>query len=157
MFEPRQIKKGVIIRSVRADDLDAWLTERSKLWPDNKDLAFELDQFFAGDSTDIVECLVAEVNQAFAGFIEINIRNFAEGSRQPQVPYIEAWHVHPSYRGNGIGEALMKAAEDWARQRGFNELASDTTPDNLRSIHLHKKIGFAETERVVCFLKSLDD
>lgn len=33
--------------------------------------------------------------------------------------------------------------------------ASDTTHDNALSIALHNKLGFQETERVVCFLKHL--
>ena len=50
---------------------------------------------------------------------------------------------------------LMKAAEQWAQEKGFSELASDTETSNLKSIAIHKQLGFEETERVVCFLKQL--
>lgn len=50
----------------------------------------------------------------------------------------------------------MARAEAWAREQGFDELASDTEIDNHASIALHRRLGFAETERVVCFLKRQD-
>ncbi|MCG8488169.1 MAG: GNAT family N-acetyltransferase [Chromatiales bacterium] len=130
---------------------------RSELWPkDRSQHPIELAEYFAGKSIDIVETFVVEVaNRELAGFIELNIRNFAEGSRSSRVPYIEAWFVKPEYRGRGYGKALIQQAESWAVQEGFKEIASDTETHNHTSIALHKKLGFIETERVVCFLKPL--
>lgn len=34
--------------------------------------------------------------------------------------------VHPDCRGQGLGEQLMDAAETWAREQGFAQLALDT-------------------------------
>ncbi len=59
-------------------------------------------------------------------------------------------------RGRGYGKALMTMAERWARAQGYTELASDTELDNTAGILVHKKLGFVETERIVCFLKKLD-
>ena len=131
---------------------------RTSLWPETADChGSEIDEYFAGTSIDIVEVLIGEVDSKVAGFLELNIRNFAEGSRSAQVPYIEAWYVKPEFQGRGYGRELMRHAEDWAREKGFDELASDTEVDNMRSIEMHKHLGFEETERVVCFLKRLKD
>ena len=89
------------------------------------------------------------------GFLEINIRNFAEGSQQSKVPYVEGWFVDKQYQGQGWGRLLMHSAEQWALTRGFSELASDTELHNKASIEIHKTLGFKEVERVVCFLKKL--
>ena len=40
-------------------------------------------------------------------------------------------------------------------ESGFNELGSDAEIDNINSIEAHKKLGFKEVKRVVCFLKKL--
>jgi len=90
------------------------------------------------------------------GFIELAVRSFSDGCESMPVPHVEGWYVEPFARGRGIGRALMQAAEDWARDRGFTELASDTEPWNERSIAAHARCGFRETERLVKFCKTLD-
>lgn len=49
----------------------------------------------------------------------------------------------------------MEHAERWARERGFIELASDTTIENAESLAVHASCGFEETERLVKLRKSL--
>jgi aminoglycoside 6'-N-acetyltransferase I len=50
----------------------------------------------------------------------------------------------------------MSTAEHWALDNGFNELASDTEVYNELSMKIHKKLGFEEVDRIVCFLKKLE-
>ena len=145
------------IRKAQPADLEAWLDLRSQLWPDpTVDHAAELEEYFSGTSIDIVQAYVIEDgNQSVVGFIELNLRNFAEGSRSPRVPYVEGWFIRPDYRGQSWGRRLMEKAEQWALEQGRSELASDTELVNTRSIAIHRALGFEETERVVCFLKKL--
>ena len=145
------------IREAKQSDLPAWSRLRTELWPDTPDQhVSELKAYFAGESIDITQSFVLEnPKDEVVGFIELNIRNFAEGSRNPNVPYVEGWWVDPSYQGKGHGKALMQRAEQWALALGFNELASDAEIENHKSISIHKQLGFSETERVVCFLKQL--
>ncbi|TNC80611.1 MAG: histone acetyltransferase [Oleiphilus sp.] len=144
------------IRKAQEHDLDVWSHMRTALWPDTTDAHIaELKDYFCGTSHDIRVAYLIEADGERVGFLELNVRNFAEGSRHSAVPYVEAWYVKPAHQGKGYGKALMQQAENWARESGFSELASDTTPDNTRSIHMHKHLGFKETERVVCFLKDL--
>ncbi len=130
---------------------------RSVLWPDSADQHItEIEEFFAGNSIDIVETFViVRTNSNLAGFIEINLRNFVEGSRSSQVPYVEGWYIDPDLRRKGLGRKLMKKAEEWSLEKNFNELGSDVELDNQRSIIAHNSLGFKEVERIVCFLKKL--
>ena len=145
------------IRSVEKSDISEWSRMRSALWPDSTDNhVAEIEEYFTGVSIDIVEAFVVErPNGNLGGFIEINLRNFAEGSRSSQVPYIEAWYVDQDLRGKGVGKRLMEKAEQWSLEKGFFELASDTELENIKSIAAHKALGFKEVDRVVCFLKKL--
>ena len=145
------------IRPAVQADLTAWAEMRSLLWPESADdHAEELAQYFDGQSIDIVETFVLEDPPgSLAGFIELNIRGFVEGSRSARVPYVEAWFVKEAHRGKGYGKGLMERAGKWATELGYAELASDTDIDNDLSITLHKHLGFDETVRVVCFLKQL--
>lgn len=146
------------IREATAKDAAEWSRMRTVLWPDTPDdHRAEIAAFFAGTSNDVVQMFVIEVSEdKLAGFIELNIRNFAEGSVESAVPYVEGWYIDPEYQEQGFGKALMLAAEQWAKDKGYRELASDAELDNERSIQIHKKLGFKETWRIVCFLKKLD-
>ncbi|MCU7807306.1 MAG: GNAT family N-acetyltransferase [Candidatus Thiodiazotropha sp. (ex Semelilucina semeliformis)] len=129
---------------------------RTTLWPKTSDGHIaEIKEYFSGSSIDIVQAYVAKVGSEIIGFLELNIRNFAEGSRNVKLPYVEAWYIKPEYQGKGYGKLLMQQAEQWAISQGHSELASDTEIDNHRSISMHKHLGFIETERIVCFLKRL--
>lgn len=129
---------------------------RASLWPEETDThAPEVTQFFDAPSSNL-ETLVAVTPQGeLVGFLEVGTRSHAEGSSSSPVPYIEGWYVQPEARAQGIGRLLIEAAEQWARDRGFLELASDVVLDNTTSIAIHKHLGFAETERLVTFLKPL--
>ena len=52
---------------------------------------------------------------------------------------------------------LVKATEDWAVSRGCHELGSDTELSNGLSIQVHGRLGFEEVERLVCFLKRIEN
>lgn len=148
----------MIIRDATQADTDVWSKMRSALWPDSEDDHIsEIDDYFAGSSVGIAKALLLEIEDQVAGFMELNIRNFVEGSRNTEVPYIEAWYVAPEYQARGFGKQLLVEAEKWALSQGYNELASDTDTSNEQSIAIHRHLGFAETERLVLFLKPLGD
>jgi aminoglycoside 6'-N-acetyltransferase I len=50
---------------------------------------------------------------------------------------------------------LCAAAEQWGRDQGCREFASDVYTDDGDSLAAHAGLGFAETERVVYFRKLL--
>jgi aminoglycoside 6'-N-acetyltransferase I len=145
------------IRKATSTDKNEWVKMRSQLWPDSSHLHPEqIDNYFDNCSNDIVEALLIENQKAqVVGFIELNIRNFAEGSTEFKIPYVEGWFVRNKFRGLGFGKGLMLAAEQWAKDKGFGEIASDTEIDNHTSIAMHSHLGYTEVERVVCFLKKL--
>jgi aminoglycoside 6'-N-acetyltransferase I len=49
----------------------------------------------------------------------------------------------------------VTAAEQWARDRGYREIASDAMIDNLISERAHLALGFKEVERAIHFRKDL--
>jgi aminoglycoside 6'-N-acetyltransferase I len=89
------------------------------------------------------------------GFIELGVRARVDGSFSPRVAYVEGWYVDPDRRGAGWGRRLIAAAEAWAARRGLTELASDAELANPAGIRAHRALGFRETFRLVCFLKSV--
>ena len=49
--------------------------------------------------------------------------------------------VTPERRGHGIGSALFRAAEAWARARGFRELKVETQDTNVPACRLYARQG----------------
>lgn len=94
-------------------------------------------------------------NGSLAGFVEIGSRNYAEGCITTPIAYLEGWYVDPDVRRTGIGSQLLQAAEFWAVDHGYLELASDTQLDNAISLKVHRTLGFDEVERQICFRKQL--
>lgn len=145
----------IIIRPATPADKYEWLKMRLRLWLFANPQWFEeeLDQILA-DPHQAVFLAVRPTGQP-CGFLEATIRIHADGCESSPVGYIEGWYVEEDLRHNGVGAQLVKAAEDWARALGMQEMASDTWIDNDVSIEAHKKLGYEEIERLVHFSKNL--
>ena len=90
------------------------------------------------------------------GFAQCQLRHdYVEGTTTSPVGYLEGIYIEPAYRGRGIAAALLGAVEFWAVEKGCSEFASDTSTENTESIAFHKKVGFTEASRLVCFTKKL--
>jgi ribosomal protein S18 acetylase RimI-like enzyme len=50
--------------------------------------------------------------------------------------------VLPQYHGRGVGQALLKAAEDHARRKGCCKLTLEVLDDNTRARSLYRRFGF---------------
>jgi aminoglycoside 6'-N-acetyltransferase I len=143
------------VRLIRADDRVEWVRMREALWPGSlSDHEAETRAYFETGGGQL-RILVAELNGAVVGFLELDERKYAAGCESSPVPFIEGWYVDPHARGAGVGRALVAAAEAIAIQSGFVEIASDVEIDNAGSIAAHIALGFEEIERVVCFHKAL--
>jgi aminoglycoside 6'-N-acetyltransferase I len=148
---------NVTIRTIVETDRADWARLRDALWPGSfAAQETETRNYFAsGAATPVV--FVAEDEGKIVGFLELDFRRYAAGCNSSPVPFIEGWYVEPGVRQQGIGRALVAAAEGHARAEGYHEMASDTELENDGSIAAHKACGFLAIERVVCFRKSLRD
>ena len=89
------------------------------------------------------------------GLLEAATREFAEGCETGPVGYVEGGFVDEGLRRRGVGGTLVAAAEAWARVRGYAEMASDCTAENLVSLRAHTALGYREAERLVHLRKLL--
>jgi aminoglycoside 6'-N-acetyltransferase I len=147
----------VRLRPLELKDRRAWADMRAALWPeaDPAELAHETVKHFAGVKAAEEVWVAEEVTGRLLGFLELSLRAYAEGCASSPVPYIEGWYVTAEARHLGVGRALVEAAQNWARLRGFAEIASDAVLQNDASHAAHRSLGFEEVERIVCYRKSL--
>jgi len=116
----------------------------------------EVSAYFDGTASEPKAALLAVDGDEVVGFAELSIRPCAEGCTTTNVAYLEGWYVRPEWRKAGIGRALVAASEEWAREQGCTEFASDTRFGNDTSIQAHRACGFSEVADVKCFRKMLD-
>jgi aminoglycoside 6'-N-acetyltransferase I len=151
------------VRHVEPDDRSDWVALRLALWPDENEAAHRLavDHFFLGPGTlgAMPEAVLVAVapgsHPAVIGFAEVSRRAYAEGCDSSPVGFLEGWFVIPERRGQGVGRALVEAAEAWARRLGCREFASDAVANNGLSAAAHRGVGFEEVVVIRCFRKSL--
>jgi len=145
----------IIIRRAAPEDKPDWLRMRLLLWTYATAEGFEPE----------LDPILADPNQAAfiaslpdgrrVGFLEAGLRAYGEGCETSPVGYIEGIYVDEEMRGQGLSLRLMRAAEDWAREKGCTEIASDTWLENEASIQMHLRLGYEEMERLVHFAKRL--
>jgi aminoglycoside 6'-N-acetyltransferase I len=143
------------IRRASHEDKPDWLRMRQKLWPEAplEYLTFDLDEKLAHG--DYAIFIAFGTDGQPVAFIETGLRDHGEGCETSPVGYIEAWYVDEQIRGQKVGRDLVQNAEQWAREKGCAEMASDTWLENEASISAHRKLGYEEVERLVHFVKRL--
>lgn len=149
------------IRHAEPADAEELAGMRAALWPEGslEDHRRDVDAWFADGPAGMLPAAVFVAhtpNQSLTGFVEVSLRSHADGCDPGHpVGYIEGWFVQPDHRGHGIGAALIRAAEDWARAHGCREMASDALLSNEPSELAHRALGFEVVDRCVHLRKSL--
>lgn len=145
-----------MIRLATAADLAAWSELRAQLWPQESatEHAVEAAQLLTTIDTDAL--LAFDSQQRLVGFVEVSLRPMAEGCASSPVGYVEGWYVIPGQRRGGVGRALIRAAEDWARGHGCTEMASDTELSNTGSQAAHERLGYERVETLVIYRRALE-
>jgi aminoglycoside 6'-N-acetyltransferase I len=147
----------LIVRPIVEEDLSEWFRLRRKLWDATSDEDHQAEMLDIIDHVETQFVVVAEAGGGkLAGFLEASIRPFVEDCDSDNVGYLEGWFVDPEYRRHGLGRALVTAAEEWARDRGATEMASDAEIGNDQSLIAHMRLGYEETSRLVHLRKELD-
>lgn len=138
------------------EDSDGWATMRHALWPeaDVETHAAEIAEYFR--DVKRVGFLASGDDGQWLGFAEAGLRHdYVNGCETSPVAFLEGIYVAPDARGQGVARALIASVENWARQTGCTEFASDALLENIASHAMHEALGFEETERVVYFRKLL--
>ena len=144
------------IRELVPAERGEWLGLRERLWPDlpREELAREQDAILGDAERNGVLVAVLDGGE-LAGFVEVSLREWAEGCESRPVGYVEAWYDEPRHRRAGLGRRLIDAAERWALARGCTEMGSDADLANGVSHAAHRALGYVEVGRSVLFKKKL--
>lgn len=71
---------------------------------------------------------------ALLGFLEVGLRSYADGCDPARPAELTERLVRAGgFRNTGIGAELMHAAEEWSREQGYRDMASDNWIDDHES------------------------
>jgi ribosomal protein S18 acetylase RimI-like enzyme len=105
--------------------------------------------------TDDRAWLVAEMDGAAVGSVGVRLDEpFESAAVQPQRDvgrrraYVTFLAVQEAHQSRGIGGRLMLAAEEWARGRGAELIATDTHVRSEAAVRFYERLGY-ETRGVV--------
>ena len=90
------------------------------------------------------EGLVAVADGRVVGMVELWLKRprDAEGARIARIKVDLGLAVAPDWRGRGVGSALMRAAEDWARAHGAERMVLDLDAYNDGARRLYERLGY---------------
>jgi GNAT superfamily N-acetyltransferase len=145
----------ILIRQARSEDRDfaagmvpSLLASSPPAWPDTDALApgFRelLAQAISHQSRRSTVLIAEAANQTPLGFISLKVREDPAGIERAHVADLA---VTGSARRAGVGTALMKAAESWARDLGMGTLSLDVWATNENAMAFYRHLGYS-TESV---------
>lgn len=106
----------------------------------------------SNNSAIFVLCL----DEQIVGFAQCQLRHdYVEGTDSSPVGYLEGIFVEDSFRRQGYAKRLLVECENWSKEKGCYEFASDCELENMNSWKFHMAMGFEEANRIICFSKKL--
>ena len=125
------------------------------IWPEHtlEELTGIITSYMSSENSAVFAEIV---DGEYAGAALCCLRHdYVEGCETSPVGYLEGVSVREEYRHRGIAGKLVSECEQWAREKGCTEFASDCELTNTASLHFHLGIGFQEENRIICFKKML--
>ncbi len=148
----------MIVRPAHPDHLPEWAQLRSRLWPWDmvESHIKDAQALYLSGHPDRAAFAALGADEHVSGFAEAALRrDYVEGCDTSPVVFLEGIYVVEAMRRQGIARALSDRVAMWGAAQGALDYASNALLDNTDSHAFHAAIGFAETERVVFFKRSL--
>ena len=144
-----------MIRKAEWKDTQSLGKLASALWPHHTPEEMEAEMNVLLEQEDAAVFLRWEDGMP-VGFAQCCLRrDYVEGTESSPVGYLEGIFVAEDYRRQGIARTLLRACENWSKEQGCSEFASDCELTNTESLLFHLKLGFLEANRIICFTKEL--
>ena len=142
---------SIVMRTATADDAD-WITSQvPRLHEFGPPPWRTVEQMNAGEIADLSAALertsdpdrlflIATRDDTRLGFLyAVTLTDFFT---QEQHAHISDIVVAGEGEGQGVGRALMNAAETWAHARGYRLVTLSVFPNNTRALALYQRLGF---------------
>lgn len=145
----------MVIKKAISEDAAIVADFAIQMWKSHtmEELTQEFIDYINKDSSVV---FLAVLDSQAVGFAQCGLRyDYVEGTSSSPVGYLEGIFVIEEYRKRGIAKELTEACQNWTKEQGCKEFASDCELNNDASLKFHLKMGFEEANRLICFTKKL--
>ena len=112
----------------------AWVASRKLA-----DYQSQWREFFARN-TPGARAWIARAEGRVAGMVKI------APEKEPGLAQLSSMHVHPDVQGQGVGQALMKVAEGFIKEAGYERAILGVIQANQRARRLYERAGWTVLE-----------
>lgn len=132
-----------------ADILELHRKHRPDLFRDGSSGKYDAESFSALLKDPVSDVFVADEYGRAIGYIIFRIESGGWNPvlRDIKTLYIDDLCVSEAHRGKGIGSALMKTAEDWARTSGCHSVTLNVWEFNDSARGLYSRLGYSTQRR----------
>ncbi|MDX2141784.1 MAG: GNAT family N-acetyltransferase [Rhodospirillaceae bacterium] len=129
--------RAATIRLMTSADVDSVKTlfRDYEQWLDAKQCFADFNREMADLTAAFAAILVAEADGALVGVVALK----DSGERTAEMKRL---YCRPDRQGRGVGERLVRAAIEVARDKGFRSVMLVTLPRLTAAIGLYRKLGF---------------
>lgn len=127
-----------------------------KIWPEHsiEELNEIIKEYMNSENSAVFTSV--KNNECVAAALCCLRFDYVEGCESSPVGYLEGIYVKEKWRNLGIAKSLCEECEQWAKEKGCSEFASDCELTNTVSYNFHLKIGFLEENRIIHFKKKIN-
>jgi [ribosomal protein S18]-alanine N-acetyltransferase len=126
---------GIVVREARPRDLDAITRLENESFDTDRVSRRSLREFLRAKPRPVI---AATIEDELAGYALIALR---KGSRSARIYSLA---VHTRFARRGVGRALLRASEAYARRHGRSALTLEVRYDNASAIALYESYGFRQ-------------
>jgi len=152
-MEPQHIQDAIeqedriIVRSLRPSDFDAAVAVDAKIVGRRRDeyLRIKFQQNLG--ETGVQMSLAAEVGGVFCGFLLGRVF-YGEFGRLEPAAVLDTIDVHPDYRKQGVGAALLRQLKTNLLGLGVSRLQTEVSWDDQALVGFFHHEGFRPAERI---------
>ena len=154
---------GVIVRDATVDDRDFVITTAVRLaefgpppWRTPNEIVTReqqaLKDFFDRPVSGTALLIAGRPDGKQLGYVYLETHR--DYFTAEQLAHVSTLAISESVEGTGVGSALMRAAEEWARAKGYQGLTLNVFEGNIRAREIYEHLGFrVET---LHYVKALD-
>jgi ribosomal protein S18 acetylase RimI-like enzyme len=142
---------GVVVRPCDSADVSRLAELLGLLFAQESELSADLERQQQGLALILGDERSGRIYGAFAGEVLVGMVGIlftistAEGG---PAAWLEDMIVHPNWRGQGVGERLMREAIAGARAAGCTRVTLLTDGDNAAARRFYERLGFVKSSMV---------